>query len=79
MLKDTAALRTTCDVRSRPLDPLEITPEQHVRLQGRACARCGFRGGLRPAGYAYTISERDGRLGWPVKVCESCTQAGAGA
>ncbi len=73
------ALRATRDVRSRPLDPLEITPEEHARLRGQACARCGHRHGLRPAGYAYTISEGAGRLGWAVKVCEGCERAGARA
>lgn len=77
MLKATGALRMTGDVRSHALDPLEITPEQHARLRGQACARCGHRHGLRPAGYAYTISEGVGRLGWAVKVCESCERAGA--
>lgn len=69
----------TADVRSSVLDPLSTTPEQKARLRGHACARCGSRQGLRPAGYAYTASEGNGRLGWPVKVCESCQRVGAGA
>ncbi len=77
MLKATGASRTTGDVRSHALDLVEITPEQHARLRGEACARCGHRDGLRRAGYAYTISEGAGRLGWAVKVCESCERAGA--
>ncbi|GAA3663652.1 hypothetical protein GCM10022420_048210 [Streptomyces iranensis] len=62
------------DVRAKVLDLLHITPEQDRRLSGQACARCGATDGLHQGGFAYTASGPDGqgRLGWPVKVCQDC-------
>lgn len=65
------------DIRSRDYSSLDLTPDQHERLRGRACARCGGREGLEAGGHAYTLCRGGGRLGWPVKVCVSCRQSGA--
>ncbi|MDT0319285.1 hypothetical protein [Streptomyces millisiae] len=45
-----------------------------VRLDGLACARCGWTAGLRPGGYAFTRTP-GGCLGWAVRVCQACPPA----
>lgn len=68
--------RTDTDVRALDLDGRHLTADQRERLHGRACARCGGRDGLRPAGYAYVLM-RGSRYGYPVRVCGGCPTWGA--
>ncbi|MFB8441211.1 hypothetical protein ACFC7A_19415 [Streptomyces niveus] len=63
-------------MRARDLDGQRLTTELRDRLHGHACARCGGRGKLRPAGYAY-VRMRGGRHGYPVGVCGGCPTWGA--
>lgn len=63
--------RTDTDVRVGELDGRQLTPEQRDRLHGAACARCGSRDGLRPAGHAYVLM-RGTRHGYGVSVCDGC-------
>ncbi|MFD3923084.1 hypothetical protein [Streptomyces sp. NPDC058595] len=68
--------RTDTDVRALELDGWQLTSEQRDRLHGNACARCGGRSGLRPAGYAYVLM-RGSRHGYGVSVCGGCPTWGA--
>jgi hypothetical protein len=65
-------LHTPDDLRTQPLDLLQLTPEARVRLAGLACAKCGATENLQRGGYAYTRNRDGGLLGWAVRVCEGC-------